>query len=396
MKKDILFVIDSLDIAGAEKSLVSLLSMLDYSKFNVDLQLFSFGNILEKIVPKQVNVLPPLSYTTFTNRTIKHSMQHVLSKKAVQMFFSRIRYSIAIYKKDYHNTKRAILYWKSASKVIENNNKKYDVAISYAQGVPTYYVAEKVKAEKKLAWVNATYIIDEEDIAFQKKYYNHYHKMIAVSRTAEKDLLERFPYYADKIEVMYDINNPRLIFQMAEAGNNYQDSFHGIRILTIGRLSAQKGYDIALQVCKILKEKRIHFKWYVLGKGPLKEKIKEDIKRHQLEQHFILLGVEANPYPFIEHADMYVQTSRFEGFGLAIAEARMLNTPVVTTRFDAVYNQMIHEKNGLVVDMNPEAVAEGILRLINEPELRQSIIHYLKQEKKGNTEEIEKFYQFIG
>ncbi len=93
---------------------------------------------------------------------------------------------------------------------------------------------------------------------------------------------------------------------------------------------------------------------------------------------------------------MYVQTSRFEGFGLAIAEARMLNTPVVTTKFDAVYNQMIHEKNGLVVDMNPEAVAEGILRLINEPELRQSIIHYLKQEKKGNTEEIEKFYQFIG
>ncbi len=260
MKKDILFVIDSLDIAGAEKSLVSLLSMLDYSKFNVDLQLFSFGNILEKNSAKTSKCTSTIElYNLYKSNYKTFYATCPVKKKQFKCFFSRIRYSIAIYKKDYHNTKRAILYWKSASKVIENNNKKYDVAISYAQGVPTYYVAEKVKAEKKLAWVNATYIIDEEDIAFQKKYYNHYHKMIAVSRTAEKDLLERFPYYADKIEVMYDINNPRLIFQMAEAGNNYQDSFHGIRILTIGRLSAQKGYDIALQVCKILKEKKNSF-----------------------------------------------------------------------------------------------------------------------------------------
>ncbi|GGP14033.1 glycosyltransferase [Oceanobacillus neutriphilus] len=396
MKKNILFVIDSLDIAGAEKSLVSLLSILDYSRFNVDLQLFSYGHILEKLVPKEVNILTPLGYTTFANQTMKHSLKHALSKREFQMLFTRIKYSMAIYKKEYHNTKRAILYWKNASKVIESNHKEYDVAISYAQGVPTYYVAEKVSAEKKLAWVNATYIIDEEDIAFQKKYYASYNKIIAVSKTAEKDLAERFPYYAGKIEVMYDINNPELISFMAGAGNSYQDSFNGIRILTIGRLSAQKGYDIALQVCRMLKEKGIHFKWYVLGKGPLNNEIVDYIKKHNLEEHFILLGVEANPYPFIKHADIYVQTSKFEGFGLAIAEARMLNTPVVTTRFDAVYNQMIHEKNGLIVDMNAESVVEGILRLIHEPDLRKAITHYLKQEKKGNTEEIEKFYQLIG
>lgn len=396
MKKSILFVIDSLDIAGAEKSLVSLLSMLDFSRLTVDLQLFSYGHILEKLVPKEVNILTPLSYTTFANQTMKQSMKHALSKRELQMLFSRIRYSMSIYKRKYHNTKRAILYWRSTSKVIESSHKQYDVAISYAQGVPTYYVAEKVSAKKKLAWVNATYIIDEEDTAFQKKYYAYYNKIIAVSKTAEKHLLERFPYYADKIEVMYDINNPELISFMAGAGNNYQDAFNGIRILTIGRLSAEKGYDIALQVCKMLKEQGILFKWYVIGKGPLKKELEEYIRKYHLEQHFILLGIKANPYPYIKYADIYVQTSKFEGFGLAIAEARMLNTPVVTTRFDAVYNQMIHEKNGLIVDMNAEAVVEGILRLIHEPELRKNIMHYLKQEKKGNTEEIKKFYQLIG
>ncbi|WP_249308760.1 glycosyltransferase [Lederbergia citrea] len=108
------------------------------------------------------------------------------------------------------------------------------------------------------------------------------------------------------------------------------------------------------------------------------------------------MGIKANPYPFIKNSDIYVQTSRFEGFGLAIAEARMLNIPVVATRFDAVYNQMVEGKNGLVVDMEAGAVCEGILQLINDVELRDEIIEYLHAEKKGNVEEINKFYQLIG
>ena len=74
----------------------------------------------------------------------------------------------------------------------------------------------------------------------------------------------------------------------------------------------------------------------------------------------------------------------------------MLNIPVVTTEFDAVYNQMVQGKNGLVVDMDSQSIANGILKLINDEELRNSIVEYLKTEKKGNTEELEKFYELIG
>nr|WP_249316976.1 glycosyltransferase [Bacillus sp. FJAT-50079] len=183
---------------------------------------------------------------------------------------------------------------------------------------------------------------------------------------------------------------------MANIGRSYEDNFEGIRILTIGRLAHQKGYDIAVDACKKLKSKGIKFKWYALGKGPLEDDIKAKIKENNLIDDFILLGVKANPYPYIRDANIYVQTSRFEGFGLAIAEARMLNIPVVTTRFDAVYNQMLEGKNGIVVDMDAEAVCEGILKLINDSNLRKNIIEYLQSEKKGNVEEIEKFYQLIG
>lgn len=311
------------------------------------------------------------------------------------MLKSRIDFSIAIRKKQYTNSQKARILWQKTEKVIESNPKKYDIAISYAQGLPTFYVADKVNAKKKFAWVNVSYRLEAEDKEFQSKYYDKYNKIVAVSHSAKDVFLETFPKYKNKVEVIYDINDFNLISKMSNMENVYEDNFNGIRLLTIGRLANQKGYDMALYACKILKEKGINFRWYALGKGPLKAEIEEYIKRHELEEYFVLLGVKANPYPYIKDADIYVQTSRFEGFGLAIAEARMLNTPVVTTEFDAVYNQMIQGKNGLVVDMNGQAVADGILKLIEDNQLRESIVNYLKTEKKGNIEKLEKFYNLI-
>src|SRR5699024_1612287 len=107
-------------------------------------------------------------------------------------------------------------------------------------------------------------------------------------------LLETFPHYSDKTTILYDINNPDFISHMADIGNSYDDDFDGIRILTIGRLAHQKGYDVALEACKRLKEDDIHFRWYVLGKGPLQAEIEQSIKEMGLTNHFILLGIKAN------------------------------------------------------------------------------------------------------
>jgi glycosyltransferase involved in cell wall biosynthesis len=395
MKKNLLFVIDSLECAGAEKSLVTLLSLLDYSKFSVDLLLFGHGGVLEKLVPKEVRILDSLNYTKFAELDLKTALKFSINHLNFKMFSSRIKYSLEIRKKSFSNPQKAGIYWRSISRVIENNPKNYDVAISYAQGIPTFYVAEKVKAKKKYAWVNISYRLDQLEREFQKQFYNQYDKIVAVSEPTREIFLETFPQYNGKMKVIYDINNPQLIFDMAAIEDGYNDGFDGIRILTIGRLAHQKGYDLALEACKRLKEYGVKFRWYALGKGPLKEEIEEYIHQNELSDHFVLLGVRSNPYPYIKHADIYVQPSRYEGFGIAIAEARMLNIPVVTTRFDAVYSQMKDGENGLVVDMNSEAVFNGILTLINNKSLREEIIKYLENEKKGNVEEIEKVYELI-
>ena len=79
-------------------------------------------------------------------------------------------------------------------------------------------------------------------------------------------------------------------------------------------------------------------------------------------------------------ADVYVQTSKFEGFGMTIAEAKILGKPIVSTNFDVVYNQITHEKNGLIAEMNGKSIADSIYRMITDNELRNSIIEEVNRE----------------
>ena len=122
---------------------------------------------------------------------------------------------------------------------------------------------------------------------------------------------------AEKTCVVYDIVSPTLIKSMALKDDGFNDNFDGIRILTIGRLVDVKGYDLAIKACYKLKSKGYNFKWYVIGEGNLKSKLENMIKEFQLEDTFILLGIYQNPYVFLKQCDIYVQPSRFEGYGLA-------------------------------------------------------------------------------
>lgn len=396
--KRILFVIDSLNCAGAEKSLISLLNLIDYSKYNVDLQLFGYGGVLERLLPKDVNLLSPLDYTKFSSENLKNLFTEIKDVKTMRMLIARLKFSTNIRIKKRDNIEKTRIFWGLIGRFIEKNSTYYDIAISYSQGIPTFYVAEKINANKKIAWVNTDYRLNSKEKIFQERYYNLYKNIIIVSDSSKEIFLETFPKYKEKTKVIYDINNYDFIKKMSLVNEEYIEKlnqFKGIKIITLARLTEEKRLDRVLNAAKRLKDTNIHFKWLILGEGKLENKLKLEIKKKNLKENIILLGLKINPYSYIKACDIYVQTSDLEGFGLAIAEARMLNKPVVTTRFDAVFNQMIHEKNGLVVDMNSEAVFNGIMRLINDESLRKNIIKYLENEKKGNVEEIDKFYKLI-
>lgn len=391
MKKKILFTIDSLSFGGAEKSLVTLLNLLDYSKYDVDLQLFAYGGMFTRFLPKEVNLLPPFEYSLFLQKPLFAQL------KSPKNFFARLRYSLLLRQKGLLHADKARLYWQSVKGCFSLTENEYDVAIAYAQGVPTFYTVDKVRAKKKIAWVNAEYPLKEKNRDFQRKFYKSLDIIVPVSESAKSVLKNVYPEFADKMNVVYDINDAGMIGRLAlEPSPKVIDRSKKI-VMTTGRLNyASKGYDIALEAAKILKERGEKFRWYAVGDGPERPKMESFIKENNLGDVFILLGATPNPYAYMAQCDIYVQTSRHEGFGLTIAEARILNKPVVCTNFDGCTKQMINEKNGLVVDIDAKSVADGVQRLLHDSSLYDSIREYLKTERKGNLEELDKFYELMG
>ncbi|HIP33438.1 MAG TPA: glycosyltransferase, partial [Bacteroidia bacterium] len=139
-KKELLFIIESLELGGAEKSLVTLLRYLDYSAYNVSLILIKKEGVFNKFIPKEVNII---YYDIFKNTSF------------IKKIISRIIFLLLRKTNTKYNT--AHLFWKAFGKNIPNHTKKYDIAIAYSQGFATYFTSKKIKANKKYSWLNIDY-----------------------------------------------------------------------------------------------------------------------------------------------------------------------------------------------------------------------------------------------
>lgn len=390
--KNILFVIDSLNSGGAEKSLVSLLNLFDYKKYNVDLLMFSPVGLYLPLLPKEVNLLEQPKFIKMQ----KFGIQSLVKNGDFKELLIRLDTSISLrnpfYNKELHTSQ---IIWRSISKCIDKLDKKYDIAIAYSQGIPTYYVAEKVKADKKLCWINTDYKIAPYNKKFDEKYYDQYDNVIAVSDYNKDVFINEMPGAKQKTKVIYDIVSPEFIKTMALHNGGFNDDFDGLRILTIGRLVESKGFDMAIEACYKLIQEGYKVKWYAIGEGNLLNRLKRKVKEFGLEDIFKFLGTHQNPYTFLEQSDIYVQPSRFEGFGLAIAEARILKKPIVATNFTVIHNQIRNKENGIIVEMNSESIYKGVKQLIEDQNLKSFLFENLNKEKIGTEQEIKKVYSLI-
>ena len=202
-----------------------------------------------------------------------------------------------------------------------------------------------------------------------------------------------------KLRCIYDIINPDVIYRLAqepvtdmpvaEKGEN--------TIVTVGRLTKPKNHLLAVDAAKVLVEKGLDFKWFFIGEGKeMRPAIEERIVANELQQNVFLLGLKENPYPYMARADIYVQTSSFEGFGMTIAEAKILHCPIVCTNFDVVHDQIIDHQNGLIAEMTPNSVADKIMELLQDESLKRHLISSLESETNNTSfTEVEKFNKLI-
>lgn len=393
MKTKILFVIESLICGGAEKSLTTLLNLIDYNRFEVYLQLFTFKGEFMRYIPKEVNLLPLLPSTQIEGMSI---MSQLLSGKFGAMV-AHIKFSYKVRRIKNSNCNDVFtLYWKTYGKLITPNPTYYDVAIAYGQRLPTFYVAKKVNARKKFAWINIIPQLEENNRQFQKPIYDYFNKIVCVSEASRQKSIELFELPKERTHIATDITDSTMIERLAKEKPEFRIDTAKPAILTVARLDyVCKGYDIALEAAKILRDRGVDFVWYSIGKGEKYNEMLNYISEHNLHKNFVLLGSTPNPYPYYNMCDVYVQPSRYEGYGMAISEARLLNVPVVCCEFGCVWKQIIQGKNGIVTSHNPADLADAIQELLLDKKKYNYIKSNLMKEKKGNSEEIENIYRLI-
>ena len=369
MKKKVLFIIDSLTCGGAEKSLVSLLPLLNRDKYEISLWMLTPTGPFISLLPKDIHIIAQPSYNIWEQLKIM----------VARLWFSLFIRILRILKIKEHG---AETLWKCigwAYKIPEGN---WDAVFAYQQGFPTYLVSEKFKTTRKFAWVNADIFAAGYNTKFNTKFYQKFTRIVPVSSILKDLMLERMPEFKDKYYVVYDILNPNVIRELsAEQEFNLRTDSQEYVFVTVGRLVPPKGYDIAIKAASILKQHGIKFHWYFVGEGSERTNIEKWKKELGVDTEVVLLGLQTNPYAFMAQADIYVQTSKFEGFGLTIGEAKILGKPIVSTNFDVVHNQLTHEKNGLIADMTGESVAENILRLLEDRELKETILSTVQKEE---------------
>lgn len=390
MKKNVLIVIHSLGCGGAEKSLVSLLSLLPATKWNVDLLIADRRGIFVKEIPGYVNQIT--DFYEFENYAtpISNRRKKVCS---VKDFICQIKWQIfsRIPKLD-ANLQRGEKRWKLWGCHLSTLEKKYDLAISYMNGFPNYFVIDKVHASKKILWVHNEFEKLGYDYEYEYRFYKAADKIVTISQSCVESILRVYPEFEEKTMVLENISSPMAINAMAEAipQDSYVD-YDGLKLLSIGRLSEQKRFDLAIKAANILKQRNVDFLWYILGEGELRQYLSNLIEEYGLAKNVKLVGIKENPYPYIMVCDIFVQTSEYEGKSIVLDEAKILCKPIVVTNYKTVNNSIQNNVNGLVVEISEIAIADGIINLAANDVLKAKFIKKLEENSNGNEDEIFKY-----
>ena len=395
MKKNIVFVIPSLTAGGAEKSLVNLLNTIDYTLFNVDLVLLHKKGIFLSMIPSEVTIVKlNLNYNLFSKELITSTLAFFKLRK-----FNLIYNRILFFAKNKFTKNKAVAEqnsWKNIQKSIDKLPKKYDAAIGFLEKSSIYFAVDKIDAKVKMGWIHTTYSSSGMNAKFDTNYFEKCNAVIAVSPDCEADLQSNFPNLKNKFKTIYNIVSASVIHNLSNQNcddvlfSNAQNS-----IVTVARLSSEKGIDLAVETSKILIKKETNFKWFVIGDGQDRENLENKIKEYQLQNHFFLIGLKQNPYPYLKLCTLYVQPSQYEGKSMAIEEAKILCKPIVVTNFTTAKDQINHNENGIIAAMNAESLSNEIINVLQNSNLQEKLRLNLSKEQLGTEQEINKLYEII-
>lgn len=287
-------------------------------------------------------------------------------------------------------------FWNS--KCLPQFKLKYDYVIAFkGDDLLTICLADKFICKNTFLWIHADIQCDNRFTHYYTQIIQKYTGVIFVSTALKMKFSSIFPNYSGKKIVIRNLLNPNFLYQRAtENGEITEFDSAFLAILTVGRLSEEKGQALVPQVAKVLLDNAYPIKWYLIGDGSLRPELEQKIADLGMQEHVILLGTKENPYPYMKACDVYVQTSFSEGFGLTVAEAKILHKPIVTTDAGVMSEQITNGETGIIIpEATSEALYEGIKTMLDHPELREKFVRNLENEKYDTSKEMQKLYDFI-
>lgn len=399
--KKIAFMLSSMNMGGTEKALLSMLGAMDLKKYEVTIYLLEKkGELLTKI-PKEVKVIEIEGYSSvkkYIHESIYTNVKDELKdKKYIQALNLASKYSVGKIENNIFS------YYDYISKNIVINDGEYDIAVAYQgpMNYITYLVEKKVKAKKKVAWIH----FDIERMGYTRKMaselYNEIDKIFVVSQYAKEKFIKEFPKLKNKTEVMLNVVPVSEILEKGKTLKSPYESGEDIKILTIGRISNQKGQDIIPEIVRKLKNSKINLKWYLIGniekcdaEDPFTI-LENEIQKYGLEDEIKYLGVKENPYEWIEYCDIYVQPSRYEGYCTTTNEAKIFCKPIITTDVSGADEQFENNETGIIVAFDEEQIFQAIKKLVEDSELRGKLCTNLKREIENQESDCTDIQRFL-
>ncbi|UMB60338.1 glycosyltransferase [Lutibacter sp. A80] len=394
MKKDILFIMNSLNCGGAEKALVSLLQVIDYNRYNVDLYLFKKEGMFIKDVPKEVTILQQPKNYSFFDMSIKKAIVQNLKKGNFKLIFYRMLAGF-VYKIEKKPVVREQKAWKYLKKVIPSLSKKYVAAIGYLEKTPNYFCIDKVNAKIKIGFVHTDLEKLGIDFIKEQKYLTKLDHIITVSKELRDRLSLRLPFLSSKITFIENIVSKNKLIKLSNEPMSISLDKNYFNILYVGRLAKEKGLFFGLDAIEILIKKEYKIKWLIIGEGNKKEELEKASQDKGIRENIIFLGFKENPYPYMKECDLFLLPSFYEGKSISLEEVKLLHKPIVVTNFSSAQDQIVDNKTGLISEFTPKSIADNIERLFVSNDLRESFIKNLSLNMDGTESEINKLYNIL-
>lgn len=273
------------------------------------------------------------------------------------------------------------------------------MAVAYTDGLATWYVAQSMSATRKVAFVHTDFAQARYNAATERKNYACFDRIFFGSDAAQSSFLDALPELAGKAAVLHSAVDTNEVRRLAiKPGPMDTDGFSGLRLLTVGRLSHEKGMDKIPDLLSRLRSDGVQVRWYIAGDGPERAALLSKSRRMGLQDALILLGNLDNPYSAMRACDIYVQPSNYEGYCIALAEARALCKPIVACDFAGAREQVKDGLNGFITGMSIEELYSAVIELVNSPQTRSLFSKALfeQQPDLDNNSCTQKWWEWLG